>query len=596
MELGGEYFKKVWERLSAARSMSKEERERLIDFIAKLLEGSRRAASRERLERWLGEWLAKAPGLKQHRVFHTLVNSLRELAQSEEDAGKREVARRRAAGILLYAVLGDGTVRANEVVLYVGGGEEDEVPAEVKADLYYALLRELGYQPKMYKAGSAVHRLYGEEARKFARDALPYLAALERMLEVVKSDEQIYSKVAKMIEMAKAEKIRARVEDFTTKSKMPKARLVIEAEGAAAEYQIYLHKGSAVELHFGTTNREEVERRAAVLRAVGVKAEVRKIYHKSRSRDVWYIAVTTNALAADSVHEAVRKAVAEFLEKCREAGVLGEDTYSHLAAKFERGVPEWGGVRFSVRLDKDGTVVVEYRPSDSQSFTKAVNFLRELGMLDSCEGEWCFVHFTAREPRGGEKGHVYITADGLRYIGWLASRGDERAQWLRDMLLKEAEVKGVKVREQLERRFSEGEEWGRVKPPVEREVEVEGRKLKVLIEEVEAGVEHGETREHLVVKIRAKVFEEDSEVAVDKEAKFYKSGGRIYGYVNIRDERGRQADYTRAAAVLKALGIEEWSVNRERGKPKQIRLTGGALDTFMSLEPVCRALGMCQKA
>jgi hypothetical protein len=74
------------------------------------------------LEKWIGEWLAKAPGLKKHRVFHALVNSLRKLARSEEDAGKREVARRRAVGMYLHAVLGDGTVTAKEVRLIVGGG------------------------------------------------------------------------------------------------------------------------------------------------------------------------------------------------------------------------------------------------------------------------------------------------------------------------------------------------------------------------------------------------------------------------------------------------------------------------------------------
>jgi hypothetical protein len=152
VELGGEYFKKVWDRLSAARSMSEEEKRAFIDFVVRHLEGSGvdHEAFRQKLERWLGEWLAKAPGLKQHRVFHTLVNSLRELAQSEEDAGKRGVARRRAVGMLLHAVLGDGTMTAKEVRLVVGKG--DKMSAEDKAALYYALLRELGYQPNVYKA------------------------------------------------------------------------------------------------------------------------------------------------------------------------------------------------------------------------------------------------------------------------------------------------------------------------------------------------------------------------------------------------------------------------------------------------------------
>ncbi|MCU7786659.1 PaRep2b protein [Pyrobaculum sp. 3827-6] len=213
--------------------------------------------------------------------------------------------------------------------------------------------------------GGAIHiKPYGEEARRFARDALPYLVDLERMLEVVKSDEQIYSKVAKMIEMARAERVEARVEDFTTEGKRPRARLVVEADGAAAEYSIRLDKGNAVKLQLYTTDREEAERRAAVLRAVGVRAEVGKYYDKSRNRDRWYIDVYTDALAAESVHEAVRKAVVEFLKQCREAEALEEDAYRYLAGKFERGVPEWGEVRFSVWLDKDGTVEVVYQPRD----------------------------------------------------------------------------------------------------------------------------------------------------------------------------------------------------------------------------------------
>ncbi|MGC9052219.1 PaRep2b protein, partial [Pyrobaculum sp.] len=243
-------------------------------------------------------------------------------------------------------------------------------------------------------------------------------------------------------DMARAERVEARVDGFR-EGRKPRARLVVEADGAAAEYQIYLRKDNAVELRFSTTNRTEAERRAVVLRAVGVRAEVKKIYNKTHGRDEWYINVTTNALAAESVHEEVRRAVAEFLRQCRDAGAIGEDTYSRLVKKFEGGVPEWGEVRFSVWLNKDGAVVVEYQPSDPQSFMKAVNFLRELGMRNTCDGEWCFVHFTAGEPEGGRQGFARITVDGLRYIGWLALHGEgearERAQWLKEALLKEAE-------------------------------------------------------------------------------------------------------------------------------------------------------------
>ncbi|MGC8994447.1 MAG: PaRep2b protein, partial [Pyrobaculum sp.] len=130
---------------------------------------------------------------------------------------------------------------------------------------------------------------------------------------------------------------------------------------------------------------------------------------------------------------------------------------------------------------------------------------------------------------------------------------------------------------------------GTIKPPVEREVE--GRRLRVHVEAVEAGVERGGTKEHLVVKMRARVLEGWREAVVEKWAKFYKSsGGEASGYVNIYAgaEGGREADYLRTAAVLKALGVERW-----HRAPRQIRLTSGALEALMGVEPVCRTVRLC---
>jgi hypothetical protein len=604
VELYRKYAEEVRERLRSALNMSEEERRAVVELVVRRLDkevvealGISPEEFRRRLEGWLGEWPNRAPGITEEdndfRVFYPLIYAFRELTRGERNTEARGEAGRRAVGMLLHAVLGDGSVFRNEVVLTVGRG--DKMSAEDKAALYYALLRELGYQPKMYKERGAVFiRLYGDETKRFARDALPHLVGLERLLEVVRSDEQIYSKVEKLIDMAKAGKVRARIESFTTEGREPRARLVIEADSVTAEYLIYLRKDNTVVLRLDTTNHEEAVRRAAVLRAVGARAEVGKTYDKSRGRDVWLVRVYINALAAESVHEAVRKAVADFLRQCREVGMLAEDTYRRLAGKFERGLPEWGEVRFSVWLTKNGAVEVVYRPSDPESFREAVELLRGLGLRDRCDGEWCFVHFTAREPGTGERGFVRITVDGLRYIGWLALHGDERAQWLKEALLKEAEARGVEVRRRLEQYFREGEQWGTTKPPIEREVEVEGRRLKVRIEEVEAGVERGETKELLVVKVRAKVFEEGREISLEKEVKFYKeSGGKINGYVNIHadTEDEREVDYLRTAALLKALGVEGWS----RQKKGRIRLTGGALDAFMHLDPVCRALSICRK-
>jgi len=169
----------------------------------------------------------------------------------------------------------------------------------------------------------------------------------------------------------------------------------------------------------------------------------------------------------------------------------------------------------------------------------------------------------------------------------------ERAQWLKQALLKEAERRGEEVCQRLEQYFREGEQWGTAKPPFEKEVEVEGMRVKVRVEEVEAGVERVGTKEHLVVKTRAKVVKGEREVAVEKEARFFKGRrGAAYGYVDIHAdaEGGREADYLRTAAVPRALGVDKW-----RREEKQIRLTGGAVDALMRLEPVCAARGICQR-
>ena len=150
------------------------------------------------------------------------------------------------------------------------------------------------------------------------------------------------------------------------------------------------------------------------------------------------------------------------------------------------------------------------------------------------------------------------------------------------------------MRRRLEQYVRGGEQRSAVKPPFEKEVNVDGRRLKVRIEEVEAWKEQKERKERLVVRMKAKVIEEEGrETIVEKEAKFYKtSHGRVRGYVGIDAGAGggREADYQRTAAVLKALGIEKW-----RREERSIQLAGGALEALLRLEPLCAAMGICQR-
>lgn len=163
-----------------------------------------REAYGKRLLYWLGEWPTRAPKItkwdKDSRLFHTLINIFKMLAKGEKDE-----ARRYAVEILLHAVLDDGSVRANEFVLALGKGRR--CLPRIRSPSTTHCLGALG-TGRRYTAEKAVRvRLHGEEAKRYAREALPFLVGLERLLEGVKSDQKIYSKVEKLIEMAKAENV-----------------------------------------------------------------------------------------------------------------------------------------------------------------------------------------------------------------------------------------------------------------------------------------------------------------------------------------------------------------------------------------------------
>ncbi|AET32684.1 PaRep2b protein [Pyrobaculum ferrireducens] len=279
--------------------------------------------------------------------------------------------KRAVADFLTAAVMGDGSIQtavrreesgvelAGDVRLTVGRfsakrKKKEEAGAIThihKAALALAVLKAAGHEPeRVYARARGESRWFELEwridaARGFLSNASLWLYAPE----LAGGNDEIRVKYSRALEAVGVE---AHIKDFTAEGKRPRARLVVRLGGDTAEFSIRLQKGNMVELRFGTTSREEAERRAAVLRAVGVGADVKRTYHKSRNRDQWYIVVSTNVLAAESVHEEVRKAVVEFLQRCREAGALEEKTCRRLAAKIERGVPEWGDIRFSLWLKK----------------------------------------------------------------------------------------------------------------------------------------------------------------------------------------------------------------------------------------------------
>jgi hypothetical protein len=64
-----------------------------------------------------------------------------------------------------------------------------------------------------------------------------------------------------MIDMAKAEVVKAWIKDFTTEGERLRAGWVVEADDAAAEFSISFHEHNRLKLRFRTTSREEAESR-----------------------------------------------------------------------------------------------------------------------------------------------------------------------------------------------------------------------------------------------------------------------------------------------------------------------------------------------
>jgi hypothetical protein len=71
------------------------------------------------------------------------------------------------------------------------------------------------------------------------------------------------------------------------------ADLTISVSGAAVKYNVYL-RDDVIKLQFQSTDRSRVELAARLLRLAGVSAEVQK----ESGRDVWYVLVYTDKLAA----------------------------------------------------------------------------------------------------------------------------------------------------------------------------------------------------------------------------------------------------------------------------------------------------------
>ena len=166
---------------------------------------------------------------------------------------------------------------------------------------------------------------------------------------LLEGDERIINhKLAEAVELG-AEGLSVSWEGLRrTESGLVAADLIISEAGIAVKYNVYLRDD--IELQFASTDRGRVELAARLLKLASVGAEVK--IEEVDVRDVWYVRVTTNKLAAG--RKELREAIAEIVKTARSNGWVDAGKAEGWLEKLERGrVLMEGWPKYNVQLTED---------------------------------------------------------------------------------------------------------------------------------------------------------------------------------------------------------------------------------------------------
>ena len=197
-----------------------------------------------------------------------------------------------------------------------------------------------GVRPRVAGAGRVFHVVA-------LNDGAVRLAQLYALFgpPMLKEEGFIDHKLVEAVELGSKVSVEVvRVGETKKGNVMATIRISAAGGGVWREFNVYL--GEDVELSLASTNREEDELRAHLLRLAGVETRVRK----EGGRDVWYLGATTDQLAAGG--EELRRELAKAVRQAREMGLLEEGKARRWIEKFEAGVSTWHGYKFTVGLKK----------------------------------------------------------------------------------------------------------------------------------------------------------------------------------------------------------------------------------------------------
>jgi len=526
-----------------------------------------RAAVRRLGEEVRGELEALRDMLNDEKVAREIVAPALLLIQAER-LGVNETTLRYFAAVASGAISGDGHVSKAIRVVGLTSGKH------AVALLWGAALAAYGIRAEVKDAGS-VFRVVASGVGAAGLAGLYFLYGFP----LLGGDDRLKNhKLAEAVELG-AEGLDIRWEGLRKTPSGVAADVTISVSGATVKYNVYLSE-NAIELQFVSSDRGRAELAARLLRLAGVTAEARR----EGGRDIWYVKVTTNRLAAG--REELRKALAEIVETARKS--VGEEKAKRWLEKLESGVAlKEGWPKYFVTLVKSA-LEVSFISTSPDSIEREAQRLRDMGLE---EGR----HFTVKMPEEGRDGYVYIRREGLAHAAFLSVYGkDEEQRRLAaefvEYILQRAEEEGGAVYEKATRIVEEGKERGSLTlKGFEKKVEVNGEKYKVKVIDGEAVEEDRGGRKLLRIKITAEVDRVRRDYVVTYGR--YGRNNAAVGFATARaDPDGREADAERFSALIKALTGEEPGVYRMKNGKIIIKCYREHLDGFMRFAELADAI------
>jgi hypothetical protein len=522
------------------------------------------------LEKALEELEGLASKLDDDKIAREVVAPALLLMQAER-LGIDETTLRYFGAVLWGALGGDGYVSAamKEVGLTSG---EDSV-----ALLWAAALAAYGVKSRVRNTGSVFEvRIVNDDAVRLAQ---LYVLFGPPMLE----EELIDLRLVKAVELGSKVSVTVDERSWRRVKDGAAVDLYISAGGVTRKFNLHLQE--MVSLRFKSTDHEEVELRARLLRLAGVKVDVKK----ESNRNTWHIHATTDQLAEGD--EELRRQLVKTVEEALRRGLIDEEKARLWIEKFNTGVSTWRGYKFGIRLSK-GALQVKFRSTNPENVRKLKQELESLGLR---EGE----HFTVKWPEDEKIGYISIATEGITRLAYIAKHGTDETQRLGaasliEHLSRKAELASKEVLAKLEELIREGES--------RRSLRAEGLKTVVKIEwkgrRVEVPVEVKNIRaQEEGDKLRIAVIAVVDGIKGEWIATFYRDDdNRILGYTVAHADApgGKEEDAKRVTALTKALTGEEPNIIRKEGRTV-IRYTRRHLEGFKKYAEVADAIEEWEK-